>query len=113
MHSRQWRLRLEDIVEAISRIERHVAGMDYQAFQADDKTVDAVLRNLLVIGEAARHVPEETARQHPDLPWRKMRELRNILIHEYFGVSLVIVWQTIKDDLPPLVPLLRRILEQT
>jgi uncharacterized protein with HEPN domain len=111
MPYRDWKLRLEDILEAIARIDRYVAGMDYEAFRADDKTTDAVVRNLEVIGEAARHVPEEMQRQHPELPWDKMRDIRNLLIHQYFGISIPIVWQTIQDDLPALVPLLGKILE--
>ena len=112
MPSRDWKLRLEDILEAIARIDRYVAGMDYEAFRADDKTTDAVVRNLEIIGEAARHVPEQMQRQHSELPWGKMGDIRNLLIHQYFGIGVPIVWQTIRDDLPPLVPLLRKILER-
>jgi len=112
MPSRDWKLRLEDILEAIARIDRYVAGMDYEAFRADDKTTDAVVRNLEIIGETARHVPEQMQRQHSELPWDKMRDIRNLLIHQYFGIGVPIVWQTIRDDLPPLVPLLRKILER-
>ncbi len=111
MHSRGWRVRIEDILEAISRVERYTAGMDLEAFRADEKTVDAVVRNLEVVGEAARYVPREIEERHPGVPWDKMRGIRNVLIHEYFGASVPIIWQTLKEDLPPLVPLLRGILE--
>jgi uncharacterized protein with HEPN domain len=84
--------------------------MDLPAFSADEKTADAVVRNLEVVGEAARHVPDEVTRQYPDIPWDKMRGIRNVLAHEYFGLDMTIVWQTLKDDLPPLVPLLQRVL---
>lgn len=105
-----WRLRLEDILEAIAKIERYTAGMTFENFGADEKTVDAVLRNLEVIGEAARHVPENVRQEFLDIPWDKMRGIRNVVIHEYFGVSLPIIWQTIKHDLPPLVAPLRNLL---
>ncbi len=113
MRSRNWRMRLEDILEAIARIERYTTRADLEAFRQDERTVDAVVRNLEIIGEAARHIPEEIQRQHPDVPWDKMRDIRNVLIHEYSGVSIPIVWQTIRDDLPPLVTSLGKILEQT
>ncbi len=112
MRSRHWRLRLEDVLEAITRIERYTTGMDLQALEADDKTVDAVVRNLEIIGEAARHVPQEAREEHAHVPWDTMQGMRNVLIHEYFGVSLPIIWHTIKHDLPPLVPLLREILDE-
>jgi len=72
--------------------------------------VDAVLRNLTVIGEAARHVPDEVVATHPDLPWSEMRDMRNIVVHEYFGVDPAIIWRTIREDLPPLVPQLESLL---
>jgi uncharacterized protein with HEPN domain len=112
MPYRDWKLRLEDVLEAIPRIDRYTAGMDYDSFRADDKTIDAVVRNLEVIGEAARHIPEEVQKQYPDIPWARMRDVRNVLIHEYFGVSVSIVWQTVRDDLPPLVPLLSKAIQQ-
>jgi len=112
MRYRDWKMRLEDILEAIAKIDRYTAGMDYDSFRADDKTIDAVVRNLEIIGEAARHVPDSVQSQQPDIPWARMRNFRNILIHEYSGVSIPIVWQTIRDDLPPLVPRLRKALDQ-
>jgi uncharacterized protein with HEPN domain len=91
-------------------MERYTAGMSLGVFQADDKTVDAVVRNLEIVGEAARDIPQDVQERYPGVPWDKMRAIRNVLIHEYFGVSLPIVWHTVKVDLPPLAPLLREIL---
>jgi uncharacterized protein with HEPN domain len=69
------------------------------------------LRNLEIIGEAARQIPREVKAAHPDLPWTEMQTMRNIVIHEYHGVNLQIIWQTVKEDLPALVPLLEKILQ--
>ena len=77
--------------------------MDFQDFHSDSKTTDAVIRNLIVIGEAARHIPPEVVPAHPEIPWRLMRDMRNFAVHEYWGVELQTVWETIQKDLPPLM----------
>lgn len=106
-----WRLRIEDILESVEKIGRFTKDMSLEDFTGDEKTVDAVVRNISVIGEAARHVPEEIRERYPDVPWSEMRGMRNVVVHEYASVSIPIVWQTAKRNLPPLVPILRRILE--
>jgi uncharacterized protein with HEPN domain len=75
--------------------------------------VDAVVRNLEVIGEAARHIDAATATRLPEIPWNDMRDLRNLLIHEYFGVSVAIIWETISRDLRPVREAIRRDLERS
>jgi uncharacterized protein with HEPN domain len=105
-------MRLKDILEAIERVRRYTEGMTFDDFCNDTKTVDAVVRNVTVIGEAARHVAEDVVTSHPDLPWREMRDIRNVVVHEYFGISLPILWETIRSDLPPLTDRLRAILEE-
>jgi uncharacterized protein with HEPN domain len=109
---RDWRLRLEDIVDAAGSIEDYVRDMTFETFRADQRTVDAVVRNLEVIGEAARHVAEEVRRRFPDVAWAEMSDMRNVLIHEYFGVDLPILWKTIRSDLPPVVSALKAALNQ-
>jgi uncharacterized protein with HEPN domain len=109
---RSWQFRIEDILEALDKVDRYITGMDYDAFLADEKTVDAVERNFEIIGEAVANLPTEVRVRYPTIPWDKMRGLRNILAHEYFGVDLSIVWQTALEDLPPLRPQLERILEE-
>lgn len=111
MLPRNWKMRITDILECISRIQRYTQGMGFDEFETDDKTIDSVLRNLEIIGEASRHVPQEIKSQYTDLPWAEMNTMRNIVIHEYHGVNLNIIWQTITNDLPPLVPRLKEILE--
>ena len=102
MPPRAWRLRIEDMREAIARIERYTAGMTYEAFQASEITVDAVVRNLEIIGEAASQVPPNIRGRHSGLPWDEMRGMRNVVAHVYFGVSLPIIWQTLTHNLPEL-----------
>lgn len=110
MPRRDWRLRVADIVAAIARIGRYTAGMQEAEFAHDEKTVEAVCFALVVIGEAAAHVPDDVQAGAPEIPWRKMTGMRNIAAHEYFGIDLATVWQTATVDVPALKPLLERLL---
>ena len=76
--------------------------MSFETFNSDQKTVDAVLRNLEIIGEAARFIPSEIKEKRPDISWLAISGLRNVIVHEYFGISVQIIWQTIQEDLPSL-----------
>lgn len=111
MLPRDWRIRIEDIIEAAFAIVGYVQGLSFEEFARDRKTVDAVVRNLEVIGEAARHVPEEVRARFPELPWSDMADMRNVLIHEYFGADLTILWKTASIDLPAILPALRRVID--
>lgn len=104
--------RLRDILEAIERVEGYSKGITFEQFCTDRKTIEAAQFNFIVIGEAARHVPEDIVAQHPEVAWREMRGLRNIVAHGYFNVSLRVLWETIVSDLPPLVGVIRKLLEQ-
>ncbi|GAV22218.1 DUF86 domain-containing protein [Carboxydothermus pertinax] len=77
--------------------------MTYTEFIKDNKTIDAVVRNLEIIGEAANKIPNEITKHFPEIPWNAMRGIRNILIHEYFGINLEIIWETIQRDIPDLI----------
>ena len=112
MPSRDWQFRIQDILECISRIDSYTTGMTYPAFRDNQLVIDAVVRNLEVIGEAANHVPAEVQLRFPDLPWAEMRGIRNLLIHEYFGVSVEIVWKTVRENLPSIVPGLQELLTE-
>ena len=101
MH-RDFRLYIDDILDAVDQIRIYTKGLDETAFKKDRKTQDAVIRNLEIIGEAARSVPSHIQESTPDVDWRKIRGLRNILIHEYFGVNLTIVWDILQNKLPHL-----------
>jgi len=104
-------LYIDDILEAIKNIEEYVRGLDYDEFTQDRKTVDAVLRNFEILGEAAKHVPESVRRKYPEVPWKAMAGMRDKLIHEYFGVRFDVVWETIKERLPELRRIITNVLE--
>jgi uncharacterized protein with HEPN domain len=108
---RDHRLYLDDILEAIGRIHEYVRGMDQRDFGLDRKTQDAVIRNLEVIGEAARNLPDSMKDEVKEIDWRKVVGLRNILTHEYFGISIPIVWDVIQNKLHPLEEACKKLLE--
>lgn len=110
MPHRSWELRVVDIVDAIEIVLDYTAGMTLEQFVSDRKTIDAVVRNFIIIGEAASHLPEDFIEKHAALPWREMRDMRNIAAHEYFGVDNMVVWETIQNNLPPLLPMLRKLI---
>jgi uncharacterized protein with HEPN domain len=94
---------LEDIRDAMRKVSTYVEGMDLAAFMADEKTVDAVVRNISVIGEAAKQLPENFKERHPEIPWAQMAGMRNRIVHDYAGVDLEIVWRVITNSMPDLV----------
>ena len=91
---------LSDIRQALQRITAYVAGMTYESFVADPKTQDAVVRNLEILGEAAKNLSDELRAKYPSIPWRNMAGARDRLIHHYFGTNLDIVWQIATVELP-------------
>jgi uncharacterized protein with HEPN domain len=107
---RDYKQQLDDILQAITFIREYIKDMDYNAFEADRKTQDAVIRNLEIIGEAARNVPDEVRDKAAEIEWYKIIALRNILIHEYFGVNLKIVWDVIQNKLDALENTCRKLL---
>lgn len=112
MPRRGWLIRIKDIIEAAKKIVSHTTALAFEQFIQDDWMVDAVLHNLAVIGEAAQNIPDEVAEKFPDIPWADVRDMRNIVVHQYFGVDLSIVWQTIREDIPPLISQLEAILKK-
>jgi uncharacterized protein with HEPN domain len=108
---RDWRFRVRDILAAVVAVAAYTDGMTYAGFVGDARTRDAVVRNLMTMGESVRWIPDVILDQHPAVPWRTLRGMRNVVVHEYFGVDDAILWQTVRGDLPPLVPLLEAVLE--
>ena len=102
---------LRHILDAIAAIEAYTReGRD--TFLCDRKTQDAVIRNLEIIGEATRNIPLEFRSAYPDIPWQQAAALRNVLIHEYFGVDVRIVWGVVERELPLLKEKIQRVLEE-
>lgn len=95
-------LLLNDIIDAIEAIEEYLLGFDTETFYRDRRTKDAVVRNFEIIGEAARQVSFEIKKQYPQIAWREIADLRNKIIHEYFGVDYVLLWEIVQMDIPDL-----------
>jgi uncharacterized protein with HEPN domain len=99
------RLYVDDILDAIQKIELYTKSLNFSDFSKDNKTVDAVIRNFEIIGEATKRVSEAIKSKYPSVPWRMMAGTRDKLIHEYFGVNLDVLWKAVKEDIPALKPL--------
>jgi len=110
MSKRNINLYLLDINSAINNIIKYTKNLSLAKFRKDGKTIDAVIRNLEIIGEAANNLPREITIVNSDIPWDKIIAMRNKVIHEYFGVDVDILWQTIKEDLPELRKQIKRLL---
>jgi uncharacterized protein with HEPN domain len=91
MSKRDPLLLMKDLCEAIEKIERYIGGMDRDSFTADEKTIDAVVRNLEIIGEAARQIPQEYKEKNTDVPWNLIVGLRNRIVHDYFGLDMELI----------------------
>jgi len=105
-------MRIEDMLEAAAHCREYVSSLDFPAFAADRKTVDAVVRNLEVIGEAARYIPPEIELRYSVIPWADIRGMRHRIAHGYFAIDLAVVWSTVTDSLDALVPSLQQLLRQ-
>ncbi len=99
---RSSKLYLADILLSIRRIKKYTAGLTLEKLKNDDLVIDAVVRNLEIIGEAAKNIPVSVKEKNKNIEWKKISGLRNILAHEYFGVDVEIVWDIIKNKLPEL-----------
>ena len=107
-----YKVYMEDILAAAEKVIRYTTGLSPENFVQDEKTFDAVIRNLEIIGEAVKNIPDDVRKQFPDIEWKKIAGLRDILIHEYFGIDVEIVWDVITNKLPSLKRDVREILER-
>jgi len=108
---RDYRVYLKDVLSSISKIEEYLGDFKFEDFIKDNMRVDAVVRNLEIIGEAAKQIPEDIRRKYPFIDWRKISGLRDILIHEYFGVDFDILWDIVRNKIPVLKKDIKKILE--
>lgn len=109
MSERDYRVYCADILDSGSAIIEFVDGLSFQEFCGDRKTYSAVIREFEIIGEAVGNLPEDMKKERSDVEWQDIKDFRNLLIHEYFGVDLEIVWKIIQDDLPALMNAVREI----
>ena len=112
MSKREWKLFVEDILESVEKIEEYVKDMTPDDFKQDRKTTDAVVRNFEIIGEASRYIPDDIKIKFQNVDWKAIVGLRNRIAHEYFGISLAIVWEIIKGELPILKEQMKEISEK-
>jgi uncharacterized protein with HEPN domain len=108
--SRDISLYIKDIVQNMSDAEEFIQGFSYDQFASDKKTLNAVMRSMEVIGEAAKKVPDEIRAKYPSVPWKEMAGMRDKLIHFYFGIDREAVWLVVKDRIPIIKPLIGQIL---
>jgi uncharacterized protein with HEPN domain len=111
MSERDIILLLSDMLESASKIKVYTKGLNYDSFTGDDKTVDAVIRNFEIIGEAANRIDPDFKIRNPEIEWKRVRGFRNRIVHDYFGIDYEIVWSIIQDDLDNLIDQLIYILE--
>ena len=112
MSSRDWKLRIKDIYDSLQAIQQRTANLTQQQFRNDETIIKAVLYDFLVIGEAARVIPNDIQSRYPEIPWRLMIDMRNVVSHEYFQVQIDMVWRSLSEDLPALKQQIIALMEQ-
>ena len=110
MSKRQPKLLVEDIIESGEKIFIYTAGLSFEQFKTDSKTVDAVIRNFEIKGEAANRLPEEFKDKYSDIDWYRIRGFRNRIVHDYFGIDYNIVWQIKESSLQEIIEKLKQII---
>lgn len=101
-----------DIADSIKKIEGFTAGINFEDFEKDEKTLFAVIRALEIIGEAAKKIPPIVKNKYKQIPWPQISGMRDKLIHEYFGINTQVIWKTVKEDIPAIKPLIDKIADE-
>ncbi len=112
MHSKD-RIRLQHILDEAAEVSKYTDALSFEEFVIDGKTTRAVIRSIEVIGEAASKISIDFREGYPDIPWQKIIGMRNRLIHVYFDIDYNVIWQTVKENLPPLIEQLQLILKKS
>ena len=102
MSERSWEILFEDIIESINKIEEYTQNLTFEDFERTPLRIDAVVRNIEIIGEASKNIPEEIQNKFKDIPWKKIKGIRNRIVHEYFSVDISIIWFIVKNELESL-----------
>ncbi len=97
---REYVLYLEDMLESMRKIEEYLGGLDFRSFKMSYMAVDAIIRNFEIIGEASKSIPTHIKNNYPEIPWKKMYGLRNLIAHEYFGIDYEMIWEIANKNLP-------------
>ena len=109
---REYKAYLRDILEAVRKIERYSEDISFEEFVNDELIQDGIVRNLEIIGEAVKHIPEDAKKDYPEVEWRKIAGLRDILIHAYFGIDVEVIWDIVKNKIPNLKEKIKKILSK-
>ena len=110
MKKREYKDYIQDILDSINDIKTFVREINFEQFKNDKKTINAVVRSIEIIGEAAKKIPEALKNKYPDIPWKKMTGMRDKLIHEYFGIDIEILWKTAKENISGLEKQIKRLI---
>ena len=111
-NNRNYQIYLEDILISMNRIIDYIGERDFEEFKENNMVVDAVVRNFEIIGEATNNLPDEVKDRHPEMPWRKMYGLRNVVSHEYFGIDYEMIWEIAKKNLHANIKEIKRIINE-
>jgi uncharacterized protein with HEPN domain len=110
--ARKYEFYLEDIVVSMERIQQYISEIEFIQFKQKYIIVDAVIRNFEIIGEASKNIPDIITSKYPEIPWRKMYKLRNIISHEYFGIDYEMIWEIAKNEMPKNLSDLKLLIEK-
>lgn len=102
MTQRQLAEFLQDILDTITDIEIFTENVEFEAFQANREKVLAIVKSIEILGEAVKKVPDDIRNQYPDIPWKSIAGMRDVLVHEYWGIDVNVIWATVQEGLPPL-----------